>query len=309
MSAVPSRQVDARLRGLRLHPFVGAAVQAALLLCLLGGCAPWHLADLLAADGAVVRRAGLRYGDEDRQRLDVYRPRREVEGAPVVVFLYGGRWQSGSRDEYRLVGQEFARRGWVAVIPDYRLYPGVRFPAWVRDAALAVRWARANASRYGGDSSRIVIVGHSAGAHSATLLAVDSRYLRDAGVPAQAVRGVVSIAGPVDTTWTAPDVQALMGSRPQWPATYPATYVDGTAPPLLLLHGAEDRTVSAANSTGLAALVRRKGGCARAITYRGLGHVGIVVSLALPHINPAPVMQDVARFVTAPAATACPERD
>lgn len=281
--------------------------RAVLLLVALaaGGCSPRRVAEGLLLGSHFVRTPGLPYGAEARQRLDVYRPRTVRQGAPVVVFLYGGRWQSGSTDEYRLLGDAMTRRGWVAVVADYRLYPAVRFPAWVQDAALAVRWARDNAARYGGDPANIVVVGHSAGAHTAALLALDERWLREAGVPAGAVRGFAALAGPVDTVWTDPDVQALMGPPAGWPATYPATHVDGTEPPLLLLHGADDETVSPGSSLRLAARIQERGGCARAIVYRGVGHVKIIVAAAVPRISSAPVLDDLAAFVRDPRGTAC----
>jgi pimeloyl-ACP methyl ester carboxylesterase len=180
--------------------------------------------------------------------------------APVVVYLFGGRWQNDSKDQYRLLGDALTRRGLVLVVPDYRLYPEVEFPGWVEDAARAVRWTRDNIQRFGGDPGRIWVVGHSAGGHTAALLALDDRYLREAGVPTPGVQGFVSLAGPVNSEWTAADVQALMGPRAGWPATYPATHIDGTERPLLLLHGSGDRTVSPANSVSLAKRIREQGG-------------------------------------------------
>jgi acetyl esterase/lipase len=284
-------------------------MRAALLVLLAlaaGACSPRRLAEGLLLGSHFTRIPDLPYGDDARQRLDVYRPRNAREAAPVVVFLYGGRWQAGSKDEYRLLGDALTRRGMVAVIPEYRLYPQVRFPGWVQDAAAAVRWAHDNAARYGGDPENLIVVGHSAGAHTAALLALDERWLREAGVPAGVVRGVVALAGPVDTVWTDADVQALMGPAAGWPATYPATHVDGTEPPLLLLHGGDDRTVSPGSSLRLAERVRARGGCARAIVYRGVGHVEIMVAAAVPRVTSTPVLDDVAAFVRDPRGMACP---
>jgi acetyl esterase/lipase len=282
------------------------AVLLAVLALAAGGCSGRRLAEGLLLGNHFVRTPGLAYGDEARQRLDVYRPRTVREGAPVVVFLYGGRWQDGSKDEYRLLGDALTRRGMVVVIPEYRLYPAVRFPAWVQDAARAVRWARDNAARYGGDPDNLVVMGHSAGGHTAALLALDERWLREAGVPAGAVRGYASLAGPVDTQWTDPDVQDLMGPAAGWPATYPRTHVDGTEPPLLLLHGGDDDTVSPESSRRLAAHVQERGGCARAVVYRGVGHVKIVVAAAVPRVSSAPVLDDLAALVRDPRGTVCP---
>jgi len=281
-----------------MHPSSALLSALAAITALAAtGCSLRRAAETLLLGSHFVRTEGVAYGPEARQRLDVYRPKAVRAPAPVVVFLHGGRWNSGTRGDYRLLGDALTRRGWVAVVPDYRLAPAARFPAWVEDGARAVRWARDNAARLGGDSTRIFVVGHSAGGHSAALLALDEHFLRDAGVPAGAVRGFVSLAGPVDTTWTDPDVQALMGPREGWPATYPATHIDGTEPPLLLLHGGGDRTVAVENSVRLAARIRDRGGCARSIVYPGVGHVQIVVALSAPRLRIARVLDDIDAFV------------
>ncbi|MBA3344026.1 MAG: alpha/beta hydrolase [Gemmatimonadales bacterium] len=267
----------------------------------VSACSPRRAAELFLLGSHFDAVQHLPYGAGPRQRLDVYSPRDAGgKAAPVVVFLYGGRWQEGSKEEYRLVGDALTGRGFVAVVPDYRLYPEVRFPAWVDDAASALRWVRDSIQRFGGDPTRIVVVGHSAGAHTAALLALDEGYLRRAGLPAEAVRGFVSIAGPVATEWTDRDVQALMGPREGWPATYPMRHVEGTEPPMLLLHGGRDETVSPANSVRLAELIRERGGCAREIVYEGLGHVSIAVALAVPGLGLAPVLEEVAAFARLP---------
>lgn len=282
---------------------MGLALPLALLA--ISGCAPRRMLEsfLLRDHFALVRN--LPYGSDVRQRLDLYRPREQRGPAPVIVFLYGGRWQYGSKDEYRLLGDAVTRRGLMAVVPDYRLYPKVRFPAWVEDAAQTVRWVHDSIGQFGGDPSRIIVVGHSAGAHTSALLALDERYLRKAGVARDGVRGFVSLAGPVATVWTDADVQALMGPREGWPATYPLEQVGGSEPPLLLLQGAGDQTVSPQNALRLAARIKERGGCARAIIYRGLDHVGIVVALVLDRLNIAPILEDILRFARSPGAYAC----
>ena len=267
------------------------------LAAMAAACSPLRIGEAFLLSDHFRQSADLAYGSGGRQRLDVYRPRATGGLSPVVVFLYGGRWQNGSKDEYRLLGDALTRRGLVVVVPDYRLYPQVKFPGWVEDAAQAVRWTRKNIERFGGDTAQIWVVGHSSGAHTAVMLALDESYLRNAGLPRNAVKGFVSLAGPVDTVWTDADVQALMGPRQGWPKTYPRNYIDGTEPPLLLLHGADDKTVSPANSVTLAAHIRERGGCAKAVVYRGVGHVPIVVALAVPQLGIAPVLRDVLEFI------------
>lgn len=274
------------------------------LAALTSACSSRRAAETLLLGDHFVLTKGVSYGAHPDNRLDVYRPRAVRPGAPVVVFLYGGRWQRGAKEEYRLVGDALTRRGVMVVVPDYRMYPAARFPAWIEDAARAVRWSVDNAQRFNGDTTRIFIVGHSSGAHTTALLALDETHLRAAGVPANSVRGFVSMAGPVDTTWTDPDVQALMGSPEGWPATYPASHIDGTEPPLLLLHGASDETVASINSTRLAARIREHGGCARSVSYPGVGHVELVVALALPWLRRAPVLDNISSFIQDPKKTA-----
>lgn len=276
------------------------------LLCLLSSCSPRRAVESLLLGDHFIRAPDLAYGPGARHRLDVYRPKEALTAAPVLVFLYGGRWRQGSKDEYRLLGDSFTRKEWVSVIPNVRNHPDGRFPGWVEDAALAVRWTRDNIGRFGGDARRIFVVGHSSGGHTAALLAMDERYLENAGLPRQAVKGFISLAGPVRTTWTDPDVQEAMGPAEGWPSTYPMIHIDGREPPVLLLHGSGDRTVSPDNSLQLAGDIHKQGGCARAVLYPGMSHFGIIKALATPRFSNASVLKDLGDFVRAPDSGACP---
>ena len=164
-----------------------------LLLCLvLGGCSKFDLLNAAVPRGGYALDRDVAYGPLPRQRLDVYRPRERVKPAGVVVFFYGGDWQNGSKADYRFVGQALASRGFVAVLPDYRLYPQVTFPAFVEDGALAVRWAHDHL----GDAGPLHLMGHSAGAHVAALLALDDHYLKNVGLDRGAVRAAALLSGP-----------------------------------------------------------------------------------------------------------------
>ena len=117
----------------------------------------------------------------------------------MVVFFYGGNWNSGNRADYRFAGEALASKGCVAVLPDYRLYPEVRYPEFLADSALAVRWVFDNigAAAFGGDSRNVFLMGHSAGAYNAAMLALNPAYLRAAGVEARRLRGLIGLAGPL----------------------------------------------------------------------------------------------------------------
>ncbi len=294
-----SRLTSRRPRPLLFWGLVGGALLTVLLAA--PGCALQGAAEALLPEADVRHAQDLAYGPAERQPLDVYRPRRGAE-RPVVVFLHGGRWQYGSKAQYQLLGRTLAQHSVVTVVPNYRLYPSATFPAWVDDAAAAIRWTYDHVHRFGGDATQLYVVGHSAGAHTATLLALDDQYLRKAGVPPGVVQGVVSMAGPVDVEWTAPDIQTLMGPQENWAATYPAEQVDGIGIPLLLLHGTADETVAVGNATRLASHIRDAGGCAEAVRYPGVGHLRIVLGLHLPWLLGGMVLHDVLSFIDAPTA-------
>jgi acetyl esterase/lipase len=270
-----------------------------LPLALLAGCQRLLFATLNLRGEAGMEQAS--YGPDPRQALDVYRPAGS-EPAPIVVFFYGGRWQEGRRADYAFVGQALAARGIVAVVPDYRHYPQVRFPGFIEDAAQAVAWTRTHALQIGGDPRRIYLAGHSAGAHLAALLGTDARYLRAVGLQPRDLRGVVGIAGPYDfLPLTDPRLQRIFAPRENWPASQPVNFVDGDEPPFLLLHGAEDRVVWPRNSARLAARLQAAGVAVEQRVYPDLGHARILLAIRFPRL--APTLDDLVDFVRSDRAT------
>jgi acetyl esterase/lipase len=187
----------------------------------------------------------------------------------------------------------------VVVIPDYRLHPEVQFPAFIQDGAAAVAWAHANAARFGGDPRRLFLMGHSAGAQIATLLALDRQYLRDAGLaPARDVCGVIGLAGPYDFLPHAKNaVKAVFGPEEEWPRAQPINYVTPLAPPMLLLAGDADRSVDPGNTLRLAARLHAAGADVRSELEPGISHRAIVVALADPLSFLAPVRARTLDFI------------
>ena len=245
------------------------------------------------APGRVHR--GEAYGEHARQRLDVYTPAAAV-AAPTVVFLYGAGWRSGDRGRYAFVGKRLAASGFVAAVPDYRLYPGVRFPSFVEDAAAAVAWTRSNARRFGGDGALLYLMGFSAGAHSAALLAVDPHYLAAHGLVSRDLAGVVGLAGPYglrhETLARYGPIFADAGD-----AARPACLVRRAPPPLLLLHGEADTIVDIAHTRQLAEAARGAGGRVVVREYENVGHAGLLLALSRRFAGRAPVLDDFAAFV------------
>lgn len=233
--------------------------------------------------------------------LDVY-PAAGDHPAPVLVFFYGGRWQGGERADYAFVGEQLAKAGILTVVADYRLYPEVRFPVFVEDAAAAVAWTHENAPRFGGRRDSLFVAGHSAGAHIAALIGTDPDYLAAHGLHPRDLAGVIGIAGPYDfLPLLDDDLIDIFGSDPaRQAASQPVNHVDGDEPPFLLLHGESDLLVWALNSRRLAARFTEVGGSAELHTYPGVGHVRILGSLRYPLL--APARADLIDFVRAHSA-------
>ena len=240
------------------------------------------------------------FGDHPRQRLDLYLPRRPgARPLPILLFFYGGSWATGTREGYGFAGRALASCGFAVAVPDYRLVPEFRFPAFLEDGAAAARAVCALAPAYGADPGRIVLAGHSAGAWIAAMLALDRTWL---GTGHAAICGLAGLAGPYDfLPLDSAATRRAFGGVADLAATQPVNFVSAAAPPALLLHGARDRTVAPRHSLELARRLRAAGAEAEARIYPRLGHVGLATALALPFRRRAPVLADLAAFVRAVA--------
>ena len=270
-----------------------------LLMGLLAACSPAALLNATVASRGVEVTRDISFGPGPRDRMDVYRPPAAKGDAPLVVFLYGGNWRTGERGMYPFVALPLARRGAVVAVPDYRLFPEVGFPDFLRDNARAVAWAMAHAAEWGADPARTVLVGHSAGAYNAAMLALDPRWLREAGSDRSRLAGMVGLAGPYDFLPITGDTLPVFAAAGAGPETQPITYADGRNPPVLLLAGADDATVQPRNTEALAARIRARGGQADLRIYPGVGHIGIITAFAPLFQARAPVLDDTWRFIEA----------
>jgi dipeptidyl aminopeptidase/acylaminoacyl peptidase len=196
----------------------------------------------------------------------------------VVVFFYGGSWKRGVKGKYGFVGHSLGIKGYITVIPDYRLYPEVTFPAFVEDGAKVLAWVRENV-----DQARngVVVMGHSAGAHIAALLALDQSYLAEAEQPSGIIRGMIGLAGPYgfnpmkyrSTRPVFADVEAIEKAMP-------VTFACSAKIPLLLFHGADDSIVIPENSRELKRRVYECAGNVKYVELDDIGHFSIVLGLS-----------------------------
>ncbi|AJX33977.1 alpha/beta hydrolase [Burkholderia oklahomensis] len=278
-------------------------IGSVVTLGVWAGRNPVAVLNAAARRSTFVGRFDIAYGAGPRRSLDVYMPAGRGAPAPgggkppLVVFFYGGSWQSGRRGDYRFVGEALASRGFVVAIPDYRLYPDAVFPDFVEDAAAAVRWARDHAAELGADPRRLFVAGHSAGAQIATLLATDGRFLEAQSLDKRDLAGVVGLAGPYDFLPLKDATLMRVFPEPVREASQPIRFVDGREPPMLLISGLRDATVKPGNTARFAARVAAAGGVVQIRLYPRVGHALLVGAFGRPMRRFAPVLDDVAAFV------------
>lgn len=295
--------------GSRLIKFLIVAILLVLLfgggtrLIVAGGAKSLNLGDRLLGDGdgATLQVAGQPYGSGPRNKLDIWAPTgtRKTDRLPVIVWLYGGGWYSGAREDYGFVGRAFAKQGFIVVIPDYRLVPEGHWPDFLEDSAAAVAWTDAHIANYGGDPDRIALSGHSAGAYNAVMLALDPQWMKSAGSDVSVIRGVAALAGPYDFVPFEKGGRAdvAMGDIRPIERTQPIAFVRADAPPLWLGHGTADDVVRVGNSQRLAAAMGKAGGAVALRTYDGLSHNDLVMALTGPLSYKGPVLADATDFL------------
>lgn len=280
-----------------------ALAGAALLALVVGGalsaCSPLTLVNAVSPGGTARSVATAAFGPDPRHVLSIYRPEHGASKAPVIVFFYGGNWSSGERDDYAFVGRSLAERGFVVVIPDYRQYPDARYPAFLDDSARAVAWISRRIAQYGGDPKRIFVMGHSAGAYNAAMLALDPRWLRQQGTGPSILRGWIGMAGPYNFLPIENETTRKVFPYPDTPRdSQPINHVSALAPPALLIAARNDKTVEPVRNSGaLADRLRGEGVPVREVVYDHVNHATLVATLSASLRRLAPSLDAIEEFV------------
>lgn len=267
----------------------------------LVGCSPATLLNAGIDESLVTRN--LVYGSDPRQHLDLYRPPasqpRPAAGWPVIVFFYGGSWNDGERADYAFVGNALAARGLLTLVADYQLFPQVRYPDFLHDCAQATAWALANTAAHGGDSKRLFVMGHSAGAYNAAMVALDRRWLQSAGSSPERLAGWLGVAGPYDfIPIKNPKVQPVFRHPDVPPDSQPIRHVSARAPRSFLAAAANDSLVDPQrNSVQLATALKGAGVPTTLKLYERTNHLTVIGAMAAPLRFLAPLLDDVEAFV------------
>lgn len=301
------------------------AIAIIIALVLLGALALWlavqrngpavlDAVDRLAGPSSnVVRVKEVRFGSDPLQQLIVYRGGETGGPQPVFVFFHGGAWAHGNPQDYGFVARNIAAQGYVVVLGGYRLNEAGRYPAMLEDTASVIGWTHRNIARHGGDPSRIVLSGHSAGAYNVAQVALDPQWLAQERVPPKAIRGVVGLAGPYDFhPFDTDRSRAAFQSVGAGPESQPVNVVGTDPPPFLLVHGAEDTTVRIRNSLALEKALRQAGGAVDTLYLEGKTHNFPLLALTHPWRRDPEVFDRVTGFlesrtqVSVPVQTATP---
>lgn len=285
----------------KLTALLVTAAAAAVVLSMT--IAPLRVLNNLAAlGGGYDVRSDVDYGSGPRHRLDVYTPRgaAPATGWPTVVFFYGGSWNSGARADYAFVGAALAARGVLTLVADYRLYPEVRYPDFLTDCALAVSYALEHTSSLGADPKRIVVMGHSAGAYNAAMLALDARWLAATSHAPHELAGWIGLAGPYDfLPSTNPDVQPVF-FHPNYPTgAQPIEHAAASAaPPAFIGAPLHDDVVNPVRSSqGLAQRLQAVGASVTLRRYEHTSHASLIGAMSGALHWLAPVRDDVLAFI------------
>ncbi len=284
-----------------------ASLITLILILLLVGFVAWFISDrdrgMWALNTAISIsnphpvEVDIQYGEKPWQKLDVY-PAQGDKNAPVVVFVHGGSWRHGRKDQYRFAADAFIRLGYTVVLPDYIKYPDERakFPSFAQDAAAATAWVKENIAKHNGDANSIFLAGHSAGAHTVAILTADNQYLKAVNLKESDIRGVAGIAGPYSFVPDWEVTKAVFGPESRYPLMDVFNYVDGNEPPTILLHSSADAQVGQYNTDGLHDRLVAKGVTSKKVIYSKPTHIDMVTMLHPWFAKDVDVARDIDAF-------------
>lgn len=276
------------------------------MACLSSACSPIKVLNSLVPENGYELVSAVEYGTNARQKLDIYLPKAADESTKlesaalkkVIIFYYGGNWDSGERADYKFAAEALVGHGYIVVIPDYRVYPEVLFPGFMADPVNAAKWVKTNIKKYNGDANKVFLAGHSAGAHIAVMMAINPEYLAQASLKSIDFAGVIGLAGPYDFLPLKSDrLKIIFGPEAEQWKSQPINFVDGKNPPIFLAVGMKDGTVWPRNTYNLAKKIKEKTGLVEVHEFASYGHVDMVAKLAKPLRGNGELLKSVINFI------------
>lgn len=273
----------------------------AIMACFSSACSPVKVLNSLVPESGYEPVSAVEYGSHQRQKLDIYLPKTTQKSdtlKKVIIFYYGGNWDSGERAEYKFAAEALVSLGYIVVVPDYRVYPDVLFPELMADPVSAAKWVKTNIKKYHGDANKVFLAGHSAGAHIVVMMAINPDYLAVKSLKPSDFAGVIGLAGPYDFLPLKSDrLKTIFGPAAEQWKSQPINFVDGKNPPLLLAVGMKDGTVWPRNSINLAKKINEKNGQVELVEFANYSHVEMVAKLAKPLRGNGELLKQIAAFI------------
>ncbi|HSF72094.1 MAG TPA: alpha/beta hydrolase [Methylotenera sp.] len=302
----PNRHMSRILDKMQLINHKFSRYIVAIMACLSSACSPVKVLNSLVPENGYELVSAIAYGADSRQKLDIYLPKNpktaDVQNLDilkkVIIFYYGGNWDSGERADYKFAAEALVSHGYIVVVPDYRVYPEVLFPALMVDPVSAAKWVKTHIKKYNGDANKVFLAGHSAGAHIAVMMAINSEYLAKESLQPIDFAGVIGLAGPYDfLPLTSDRLKTIFGPEDERWKSQPINFVDGKNPPLLLAVGMQDGTVWPRNSINLAIKIQENNGQVEVVKFANYGHVDMVAKLAKPLRGNGELLKPIAAFI------------
>ncbi|MGJ8619458.1 MAG: alpha/beta hydrolase [Methylophilaceae bacterium] len=274
-------------------------ISIGILAVLFSACSPVKLLNSIIPTDQYSIKENIAYGELERQKLDLYIPNNKGDKPlPVVLFYYGGGWDSGKKENYLFVAEAFTSKGFLTVIPDYRVFPDVKFPEFMRDPVSAGQWIKESIASYGGDPNNIFVVGHSAGAHIGMMLNLNKDYLASVELKPDQFRAFIGLAGPYDfLPLQSKRLKDIFGPEETRWQSQPINFVTGENQPALLMVGLKDDTVWPKNTINLAKAIKDKNGEVEVLEYPSYSHVDMVAKLAKPFRGNSTLLDDMVQFM------------
>jgi acetyl esterase/lipase len=247
----------------------------------------------------VERHADIAYrtdadADPTHHLLDLYIPIGS-KNFPVLFFVHGGSWETGSKNLYIAIGRAFARHGIGVVAINYRLSPKVMHPSHAQDVARAFEWTHANIAKYGGRADRITLMGHSAGGHLVSLIATDPEYLEAVQLEPRQISGVITISGLYEIEPGSPlTIHAFGTDIATCKRASPMTYASGIHPPFLIVYTDNDYAHFESMAIDFQTALAKSNNSATLLKLTRRNHISEIVSILN---DDDPLNRAVRRFV------------